>query len=98
MAVPVPVPNLSSAAEEVTKLGEGALQELKSQLGKVVAFNLPIDKQLDQLETGVNKLYCDLKSTPPAEFVRDVANSIRDDIAKRNPGVEIRPLNISDQC
>lgn len=96
--VTIPVPNLSSAATEVAKLGEGAMQALKDQLSKVVDFNLPVEKQLEQLESGANKLYCDLKGTPPAGFVRDVANSVREDIVTNNPGVAIRPLNISDQC
>ncbi len=96
--VTIPVPNLSSAAEEVNNLGKEAMNGLKEQLSGVVDFSLPVDRQLEQLEAGANKLYCDLKGTPPADFVRDVANQVREGIVRDNPGVAIRPLNISDKC
>jgi hypothetical protein len=96
--VTVPVPNVSTVAEEANKIGEGAVKTLKEQLGKLVDFNKPVEQQLKELEDGANKLYCDLKGSPPGQFVRDAANAIREDIVKNNPGVTIRPLNFSDKC
>ena len=100
-----PGPGLSSAAEEakgigegIKQLGEGAINGLKEQLSGVVDFNLPLEEQLRQLETGANQKYCELKGTPLGKFVRDVANEVRETIVVNNPGVDVRPLNISDQC
>ena len=100
-----PDPGLSAAAEEakgigegIKQLGEGAINGLKDQLKGVVDFNLPLEEQLRQLEEGANQKYCELKGTPLGEFVRDVANEIREAIVVNNPGVDVRPLNISNQC